>query len=287
MPVGDGDRHRRRRLIGDRDDRDRGRPASGPARRSTRSWSPRRRRIAPSSAGDYYVIRPMLPELDASTGEAAGALDRRVQLGRRGAVRRKPRAQLLGAARLMLEDVDDRGRRSCCVEGDDDPRHAPRDHPAVAVIPLLDEHVRPRAGAHRPELRPDAERHVLRGARACATRRVPGRRGETVRRAGRASCWPRSSPCSREQRPDRLLILGDTNSGLVAIVASRLGIPVFHMEAGNRCYDDRVPEEVNRRDHRPQQLGAAALHRTGARRTCCARGSSATGSSSPAIRSTR
>ena len=54
-----------------------------------------------------------------------------------------------------------------------------------------------------------------------------------------------------EHRPDRLLILGDTNSGLAAIVARRLGIPVYHMEAGNRCYDDRVPEEVNRRviDH--------------------------------------
>jgi UDP-N-acetylglucosamine 2-epimerase (non-hydrolysing) len=52
-------------------------------------------------------------------------------------------------------------------------------------------------------------------------------------------------------RPDRLLILGDTNSGLSAFVAKRLGIPVYHMEAGNRCYDDRVPEEVNRRviDH--------------------------------------
>ena len=55
----------------------------------------------------------------------------------------------------------------------------------------------------------------------------------------------------REHRPDRVLILGDTNSGLAAIVARRLGIPVYHMEAGNRCYDDRVPEEVNRRviDH--------------------------------------
>lgn len=53
------------------------------------------------------------------------------------------------------------------------------------------------------------------------------------------------------ERPDRLLVLGDTNSGLSAIVARRLGIPVYHMEAGNRCYDDRVPEEVNRRiiDH--------------------------------------
>ena len=54
-----------------------------------------------------------------------------------------------------------------------------------------------------------------------------------------------------DMRPDKLLILGDTNSGLSAIPAKRLGIPVYHMEAGNRCYDDRVPEEVNRRiiDH--------------------------------------
>jgi UDP-N-acetylglucosamine 2-epimerase (non-hydrolysing) len=53
------------------------------------------------------------------------------------------------------------------------------------------------------------------------------------------------------ERPDRLLILGDTNSGLAAIMAARMGIPVYHMEAGNRCYDNRVPEEINRRiiDH--------------------------------------
>jgi UDP-N-acetylglucosamine 2-epimerase (non-hydrolysing) len=54
-----------------------------------------------------------------------------------------------------------------------------------------------------------------------------------------------------EHKPDRILILGDTNSALSAILAARRGIPVYHMEAGNRCYDDRVPEEVNRRiiDH--------------------------------------
>ncbi|MCE5262702.1 MAG: UDP-N-acetylglucosamine 2-epimerase (non-hydrolyzing) [Deltaproteobacteria bacterium] len=53
------------------------------------------------------------------------------------------------------------------------------------------------------------------------------------------------------EKPDRLLVLGDTNSALSVIMAKRLAIPVFHMEAGNRCYDDRVPEEVNRRiiDH--------------------------------------
>lgn len=52
-------------------------------------------------------------------------------------------------------------------------------------------------------------------------------------------------------RPDKVLVLGDTNSGLSAIVAARMGIPVYHMEAGNRCYDNRVPEEINRRviDH--------------------------------------
>lgn len=52
-------------------------------------------------------------------------------------------------------------------------------------------------------------------------------------------------------RPDALLILGDTNSGLSAVAAARNGVPVFHMEAGNRCFDWRVPEEKNRRliDH--------------------------------------
>lgn len=52
-------------------------------------------------------------------------------------------------------------------------------------------------------------------------------------------------------RPDALVVLGDTNSGLSAIVAKRLGVLVFHIEAGNRCFDDEVPEEVNRRiiDH--------------------------------------
>lgn len=50
-----------------------------------------------------------------------------------------------------------------------------------------------------------------------------------------------------KESPDAFLVLGDTNSSLGAIMAKRLGIRVFHMEAGNRCYDDRVPEENNRR----------------------------------------
>ena len=54
-----------------------------------------------------------------------------------------------------------------------------------------------------------------------------------------------------QEKPDALLLLGDTNSCLVAIPAKRRKIPVFHMEAGNRCFDERVPEEINRRivDH--------------------------------------
>lgn len=54
-----------------------------------------------------------------------------------------------------------------------------------------------------------------------------------------------------EVRPDALLVLGDTNSCLAAYPAKRRKIPVFHMEAGNRCFDQRVPEEINRRivDH--------------------------------------
>lgn len=61
----------------------------------------------------------------------------------------------------------------------------------------------------------------------------------------------RSDAVLREVNPDAVLILGDTNSCLAAISAKRLKIPVFHMEAGNRCFDQRVPEEINRRmvDH--------------------------------------
>ena len=106
------------------------------------------------------------------------------------------------------------------------------------------------------------------------------------------------------ERPDAVLILGDTNSCLAAIPAKRRRIPVFHMEAGNRCFDQRVPEEINRRivdhiadinlpystiareyllreglparsdhqDRQPDVRGAdASQARTSKRRTCCDR----------------
>jgi UDP-N-acetylglucosamine 2-epimerase (non-hydrolysing) len=61
----------------------------------------------------------------------------------------------------------------------------------------------------------------------------------------------RSERVLLEERPDALLVLGDTNSGLSAIAAARHNVPIFHMEAGNRCFDWRVPEEKNRKliDH--------------------------------------
>jgi UDP-N-acetylglucosamine 2-epimerase (non-hydrolysing) len=61
----------------------------------------------------------------------------------------------------------------------------------------------------------------------------------------------RSDKLLEAERPDAVLLLGDTNSALSAIAAKRRKIPIFHMEAGNRCFDQRVPEEINRKivDH--------------------------------------
>ena len=55
----------------------------------------------------------------------------------------------------------------------------------------------------------------------------------------------------KQEQPDAILVLGDTNSCLAAYMAKRMHIPIFHMEAGNRCFDENVPEETNRRiiDH--------------------------------------
>ncbi|NUU04770.1 UDP-N-acetylglucosamine 2-epimerase (non-hydrolyzing) [Leifsonia sp. C5G2] len=65
------------------------------------------------------------------------------------------------------------------------------------------------------------------------------------------SVLSRIEPVLLEERPDAMVVLGDTNSCISAVMAKRLQIPVYHMEAGNRSYDENVPEEVNRRlvDH--------------------------------------
>ncbi len=75
---------------------------------------------------------------------------------------------------------------------------------------------------------------------------VGGDLGETI-----GNIIAKSYKLLAETMPDAVLILGDTNSALSAIAAKRLKIPVFHMEAGNRCFDENLPEETNRRivDH--------------------------------------
>lgn len=75
---------------------------------------------------------------------------------------------------------------------------------------------------------------------------VGGDLGETI-----GNIIAKSYALMVEKKPDALLILGDTNSCLSAIAAKRLHIPIFHMEAGNRCFDECLPEETNRRivDH--------------------------------------
>ncbi len=62
-----------------------------------------------------------------------------------------------------------------------------------------------------------------------------------------AAMFRELEPILAKEKPERVLVLGDTNSALSAVLVERMGIPVVHMEAGNRCYDDRVPEEKNRR----------------------------------------
>lgn len=77
----------------------------------------------------------------------------------------------------------------------------------------------------------------------------------------------------RREKPDALVVLGDTNSSISAVIARRMHVPVYHMEAGNRCFDENVPEETNRRlvdhvadfnlvytEHARRNLLAAGLH---------------------------
>lgn len=75
---------------------------------------------------------------------------------------------------------------------------------------------------------------------------VGGNLGETL-----GNILSKSYEILVEQMPDALLVLGDTNSCLSVISAKRLKIPIFHLEAGNRCFDENLPEEINRRivDH--------------------------------------
>lgn len=117
------------------------------------------------------------------------------------------------------------------------------------VIPLLDErceHVLVHTGQNFDDRLSDVFFAEL-GLRP--PNHVLGIRGSFGTQLG--SLLPQCERLLAQHRPDRFLVLGDTNSALAALVAKRLGIPVYHMEAGNRAFDDRVPEELNRRvvDH--------------------------------------
>ena len=125
------------------------------------------------------------------------------------------------------------------------------------IIRLLPRHrrarraLRPRARPHRPELRPVAQRRLLPRARRPRAGLATSASGRVVRRAGRPDPRRERGGASRDERPDRLAHPRRHEQRALGVIAKRLGIPVYHMEAGNRCYDDRVPEEVNRRiiDH--------------------------------------
>ena len=81
-------------------------------------------------------------------------------------------------------------------------------------------------------------------------RSLPGRRHVIARPCPRRDA-DQDRRCLLAERPDAVLVLGDTNSCIAAVMAKRMRIPVYHMEAGNRCFDENVPEETNRRlvDH--------------------------------------
>ena len=119
------------------------------------------------------------------------------------------------------------------------------------VMAALDRHVEHMHRAYRAELRLRTEQIFFEDLEIRKPDHFLGAAGATAARDDRARSSPESMRCWREVRPDAVLILGDTNSCLAANPAKRRKIPVFHMEAGNRCFDQRVPEEINRKivDH--------------------------------------
>ena len=197
----------------------------------------------------YYVICPMLPECAPEAAGGHGAHERIL-------VGRHHRSIATASGRCWRPTCRGRCPASCTPEP-----HVMKVATIVGtrpeiirlsrVIPLLDRfctHLLIHTGQNYDPLLSDVFFDDL-GVRAPDVH-LGITRQRLCRASRRAAAW-RGGACSSGERPDRLLVLGDTNSGLAALVAARLGIPVFHMEAGNRCYDDRVPEEINRRviDH--------------------------------------
>ena len=137
------------------------------------------------------------------------------------------------------------------TESRDRRRYPAGDHPAVARDGAAGRALRSCARAHRPELRLRAERDLLRGSRRSASPTTSSMPPAATRPRRSATSSSPSDRVLAAEQPEAMLILGDTNSCLAVIPAKRRKIPIFHMEAGNRCFDQRVPEETNRRivDH--------------------------------------
>ena len=80
---------------------------------------------------------------------------------------------------------------------------------------------------------------------------IVGTRPELIKMSRVIAEFEKSDVVMGQENPDAIMLYGDTNSCLAVIAAKRRKIPVFHLEAGNRCFDQRVPEELNRKvlDH--------------------------------------
>ena len=147
-------------------------------------------------------------------------------------------------------------------EGDDDRRHPAGDHPAVPGDRPARRTRRPRAGAHRAELRLRAQPGLLRRTSGCG-RPTTSSSVDTSSLGTRArrDADRRPSEVLRAERPDAVLVLGDTNSCIAAVMAKRMRIPVYHMEAGNRCFDENVPGGDQPPAGRPRRRLQPRLHR--------------------------
>ena len=139
------------------------------------------------------------------------------------------------------------------------------------MIAKLDAHFEHMLVHTGPELRLRAQRDLLPRSRHPRARHLPrrGRSATAAETIGKVIIAADAALANIQ--PDAVLLLGDTNSCLAAIAAKRRKIPIFHMEAGNRCFDFRVPEEINRRivDHTSDIN--LRLQRRSRATTCCAR----------------
>jgi UDP-N-acetylglucosamine 2-epimerase len=149
-------------------------------------------------------------------------------------------------------------------------RHPPGDHPPVARAGALDvhcDHVLVHTGQNYDY---ELNQVFLRRPGRAQAGPFPEQRRQHRRSHTIGNLIIAVDEVLAEVQPEAMLVLGDTNSCLAVIPAKRRKIPIFHMEAGNRCFDQRVPEETNRRivDH---TADINLTYSTSRATTCCAR----------------